>query len=70
MKSLENGFCLIGKNDLDLAALFFDKVAVILHIIHAGKFMLIHTEKLSVFFKRKNIGIRVHTGGVQLVKAH
>ena len=61
----EDGFRLIGKEDLGLAAAFLDELFIIVHIVHAGERMKCVAERLAVFFLSQYVAVRIDTGILQ-----
>ena len=59
--------CAVCKDYFDFCAAFFDKVAVIRHIIHSRKRVNAVAEQFSVFFKRQHIAVRVDARFVKSV---
>ena len=64
---VQNSLCLIGKNNLYLGASLFNDIGIIFYIIYIGKFMLVLTKKLTIFFQSKNVALRIDTRLIQLV---
>ena len=55
---------IICQNNL---AVTFSSIFVELNVIHTGKFMLVVSEKLSVFFQGKYVGVRIYARIVNLI---
>ena len=58
----EDGFRLIGEEDLGLAAAFLDEFFIIVYIVHAGERMQRVAERLAVFFLSQYVAVRIDTG--------
>ena len=70
LRVIKDGFRLIGKYYLHLAAALLYKLTVIRDIVHSGELVLILPEELTVFLKREHVAVRIHSCLVYLVKAY
>ena len=69
VRIVKDGTGLVGKDDLCFCAALSDQFFIIGDIIHAGEFMTVLAEKLSVPFKAQHIAVGVDARFVDLVQA-
>ena len=67
---LKNDLGTVGEHELHLGALRTYELGIILYVIDTGEFVQVDPEKFTVAIEREHIGIRVHPGLVEAVKAH
>ena len=58
---------IVGKDDFDLGAGLTDQIGIELHIIHAGKTVLLIAEQLPILGQIQHIAVRINAIGVQRI---